>query len=109
MPVYAVIEDGGKQYRVQEGMTVELEKKPLEKGATFEFERVLLTSDGEKVQVGKPLVAGAKVVGEVVDEIRGEKLVGFMYKRRKNMHRRFGHRQTYTRVRIKEIVAPAAN
>ena len=108
MAVYAVIEDGSKQYRVQEGMTLELEKKPLEKGAQFEFDRVLLMSDGEHVHVGKPLVAGAKVVGEVLEEFRGKKLIGFMYKRRKNMHRKFGHRQTYTRVRIREIVPPAA-
>jgi large subunit ribosomal protein L21 len=106
MALYAVVEDGSKQYRVQEGMTVDLEKKPLKAGARFEFDRVLLTSDGEHVHVGKPLVAGARVVGQVLDQIRGPKLVGFMYKRRKNMRRKFGHRQSYTRVRIQEISPP---
>ncbi len=108
MAVYAVVEDGSKQYRVQKGMTVELEKKPLEVGAEFEFDRVLLTSDGEHVSVGRPLVAGAKVVGKVVDQIRGPKLIGFMYKRRANMHRKFGHRQRYTCVEIQDIVPPSA-
>jgi len=106
MPLYAVVEDGGKQYRVQEGMVLDLEKKPLKLGARFEFERVLLTSDGERVHVGAPLVDGARVVAQVTDHGRGPKQVVFTYKRRKNERRRLGHRQAFTRVRIREIVPP---
>lgn len=107
MPSYAVIEDGGKQYRVEEGMVLELERKPLPAGSRFEFERVLLVSDGERVHVGRPLVEGARVVAQVVDQVRGPKQVVFTYKRRKNERRRLGHRQPYTRVRISEVTAPA--
>ena len=108
MALYAVIEDGGKQYRVEAGMVVDLEKKPLEVGATVEFDRVLLTSDGQSVRIGRPVVDGAKVVGEVTEQGRGKKIVVFTYRRRKNYRRKKGHRQAFTRVRIKEIVSPTA-
>jgi len=108
MPLYAVVEDGGKQYRVHAGLTLDLERKPLDIGARFEFDRVLLTSDGERVHIGAPLVEGARVVGQVTDQGRGPKQVVFTYKRRKNERRKIGHRQAYTRVRIREIVAPPA-
>lgn len=107
MALYAVVEDGGKQYRVREGMTLDLEKKPLAVGAKFEFDRVLLTSDGTDVRVGTPLVTGAKVVAEVTGQGRGPKQVVFMYKRRKNQQRRAGHRQDLTRVRIRSITPPS--
>jgi len=107
MAAYAVIEDGGKQYRVHEGMTLDVEKKAVEVGAQIAFDRVLLTSDGETVRVGTPLVDGAKVIGQVADQVRGPKQVVFTYKRRKNERRRMGHRQPYTRVRIRTIEAPA--
>lgn len=107
MLLYAVVEDGGKQYRVHEGLALDLERKPLEVGAQFEFDRVLLTSDGDHVRIGAPLVEGARVVGQVTDHGRGRKQVVFTYKRRKNERRKRGHRQAYTRVRIREIVAPS--
>ena len=109
MPMYAVVEDGGKQYRVHEGMILDLEKKPLEAGARFQFERVLLTSDGNEVHIGKPVVGGASVVAQVTDQVRGPKQVVYTYRRRKNERRKLGHRQDYTRVRIRKIAGPEAS
>lgn len=106
MALFAIIEDGGKQYRVQEGMTLEVEKKALDVGAQLDFDRVLLTSDGQTVHVGTPVVGGARVVAQVTDQVRGPKQEIFTYKRRKTYRRRKGHRQAYTRVRIRDIVLP---
>jgi large subunit ribosomal protein L21 len=105
--MYAVIQTGGKQYRVEPGKTVVVEKLTGDKGAAVVFDHVLLvsTGDGAKVTVGKPMVAGAKVKGEIVEQGRGDKLVVFKFRRRKNYVRRNGHRQDYTAVKIAAIEA----
>jgi large subunit ribosomal protein L21 len=103
--MYAVIATGGKQYRVEQGETIEVEKLGVEAGSTVEFGEVLLVADGESVQVGAPHVAGAKVTAEVVDEKKGPKLIIYKYRRRKGYRRKTGHRQTYTRLKITGITA----
>jgi len=103
--MYAVIQTGGKQYRVEPGKTVVVEKLAGEEGADVVFDQVLLVSsgDGATLSVGKPLVAGAKVTGQIVEQGRGDKLVVFKFRRRKNYVRRNGHRQDYTAVKIADI------
>jgi large subunit ribosomal protein L21 len=105
--MYAVIQTGGKQYRVEAGQTVVVEKLDGDKGAKVVFDQVLLVSsgDGGSVTVGKPTVANAKVTGEIVEQGRGEKLVVFKFRRRKNYVRKNGHRQDYTAVKIAAINA----
>jgi large subunit ribosomal protein L21 len=103
--MYAVIQTGGKQYRVEPGHTVVVEKLDGDKGAAVVFDQVLLvsTGDGGKVDIGKPTVRGAKVTGKIVEQGRGDKLVVFKFRRRKNYVRRNGHRQDYTAVKIDAI------
>jgi len=103
--MYAVIQTGGKQYRAEPGQTIVVEKLAGEKGAQVVFDQVLLVSsgDGGNVTIGKPTVANAKVTGEIVEQGRGEKLVVFKFRRRKNYVRRNGHRQDYTAVKIAAI------
>lgn len=105
--MYAVIQTGGKQYKVEPGKTVVVEKLAGDQGTNVVFDQVLLVSagDGGAVNIGKPLVAGAKVTGQIVEQGRGEKLVVFKFRRRKNYVRRNGHRQDYTAVKIAEIQA----
>lgn len=105
--MYAVIQTGGKQYRVEPGKTVVVEKLTGDAGAQVVFDQVLLVSsgDGGNVTVGKPTVAGAKVTGEIVEQTRGDKLVVFKFRRRKNYVRRNGHRQDVTVVKVAEIQA----
>lgn len=105
--MYAVIQTGGKQYRVEPGKTVVVEKLNGDEGAAVVFDQVLLVSsgDGGSVTVGKPTVKGAKVKGEIVEQGRGDKLVVFKFRRRKNYVRRNGHRQDYTAVKIAAIEA----
>ena len=101
--MYAVIAAGGKQYRVQQGETLRVEKLELEPGNTDELSEVLLVADGDQIQVGAPHVEGAKVTAEVVENGRGPKLRIFKYRRRKGYRRKTGHRQTYTAVKITDI------
>lgn len=105
--MYAVIQTGGKQYRVEPGKTVVVETLTGDEGAEVVFDQVLLVSsgDGGNVTIGKPTVAGAKVTGQIVEHGRGEKLVVFKFRRRKNYVRRNGHRQNYTAVKISAITA----
>ena len=105
--MYAVISTGGKQYRVEPGKTVVVEKLDGDKGTEVVFDQVLLVSsgDGGSVSIGKPIVAGAKVTGSIVEQGRGEKLVVFKFRRRKNYVRKNGHRQDYTAVKIAAINA----
>ena len=103
--MYAVIETGGKQYRVQPGDTVVVETLPGESGDAIEFGRVLLISDDESVAVGRPVIEGARVTGQIVQQqVLGEKLTVYKFKRRKNQRKRNGHRQQYTAVKINEVV-----
>ncbi len=102
--MYAIIESGGKQYRVEPGAVVALERIPGDVGSQVELDRVLLISDGTTVQVGRPTLSGAKVISKIVAQTRGEKIDVFKFKRRKKYRRKTGHRQELTKVRIAEIV-----
>lgn len=102
--MYAVVETGGKQYKVSAGETVEVDKLPLEVGEKVELGRVLLLSNGEEVRVGQPTVEGAKVLATVTDHVKGPKLIVFKYRPRQRYRRKKGHRQTYTRLTVDEIV-----
>jgi len=104
--MYAVIQTGGKQYRVEPGQTLSVEKLPGELGDTVNFEDVLLVSDEDKVAVGRPMVKGAKVTAEIVEHGKDKKVIVFKFQRRKNYRRRYGHRQLYTSIKINEVVAP---
>lgn len=100
---YAVIQSGGKQYRVSVGDIIDVETLGLAAKSSFECKEVLLHSDGEKKSVGKPLIANALVLGEVVGEVRGPKVIAYKYKKRKKYRRKVGHRQDYTRIKITEL------
>ena len=102
--VYAIVETGGKQYKVSAGQTVEVELLPEDAGEQIELERVLMIVDGDQVQVGSPTVDGATVKATVVDRIKGEKVRTFKY-HGTNYRRRRGHRQQYTRLHIEEIAS----
>jgi large subunit ribosomal protein L21 len=103
--MYAIIETGGKQYRVSEGEFVFVEKLELNAEDVVEFDRVLtVVTDGD-VSIGKPLVVGAKVTGKVVSQGKGKKIIVFKYKAKSNYRRRQGHRQPYTKVLIEKIEA----
>lgn len=102
--MYAVIESGGQQHRVQENGLVRVDRLAVEKGSPVLFERVLLVQDGENLRVGTPTVDQAVVQGRVVRHFRGRKIRGFKYKAKKNYRRRFGHRSELTEVRIEKIV-----
>ena len=104
--MYAVIQTGGKQYRVRAGDTVMVEKLDGAVGDPVEFDQVLLLSGDDAVSVGRPVLDGAKVTGEIVAQTRGEKLIVFKFKRRKDYRRRNGHRQHYTAVKINDVLAP---
>ncbi|MEJ5359353.1 MAG: 50S ribosomal protein L21 [Desulfobacterales bacterium] len=101
--MYAVIATGGKQYKVQPGETLRVEKIPGEVGAPVTFDQVLLIGEGENVNVGRPLVANARVQARIVEQDRARKILVFKYKRRKRYRRKLGHRQPYTAVRIDGI------
>ncbi len=102
---YAVIESGGKQHRVQPGERIKLEKLEVATGETVNFEKVLMVSEGEKLQIGAPIVAGAKVTAEVVSHGRHDKVHILKYRRRKHHMKQAGHRQWYTEVKITGIQA----
>ncbi len=101
--MYAVIQTGGKQYRVAPGDQVKFEKLIGLPGDTVSFEQVLLTSDGDSVRLGRPFVENSKVVGKIVHQGKHRKEVVFKYKRRKGYRRKRGHRQQYTLVKIENI------
>lgn len=103
MEAYAVIESGGKQYRVTEGHVLAVELLDAEVGKKVDLEQVLAISDGKTLTLGTPVVSGAKVTAEVVEHLRGPKLVAFKKKRRKGYKRKVGHRQELTRVRVISI------
>ncbi|HTI70063.1 MAG TPA: 50S ribosomal protein L21 [Candidatus Limnocylindria bacterium] len=103
--MYAVFETGGKQYRVAAGDQLEIERVEVEPGQSYTFDRVLLVNNDGNISVGSPTVTGAKVVADVVEHIRGEKKIAWKMKRRKGYHRKVGHRQELTIVKVKEIAA----
>jgi len=101
--MYAVIQTGGKQYRVEEGKVLRVEKIPGEVGASVTFEEVLLFASGDAFTVGTPVLPGVKVSGRIVEQDRAKKILVFKYKRRKRYRRKQGHRQSFTAVRIDKI------
>jgi large subunit ribosomal protein L21 len=101
--MYAIFRASGKQFRAEKGKTIRLPLMDAEAGAKVTFEEVLLSSDGQTIKAGTPLVSGAKVVGEVVGVGKEPKIYVFKFKRRKNYRRKTGHRQKYTEVRITDL------
>ena len=100
--MYAIIATGGKQYRVSEGDVIYIEKIDAQVDSTVSFDVLLMGNDGD-VKIGTPVVEGVKVEGKVVGQIRGEKIVVYKYKSKKNYRRKQGHRQPYTKVEISTI------
>ncbi|MCA9215729.1 MAG: 50S ribosomal protein L21 [Planctomycetales bacterium] len=101
--MYAIVEDGGRQYKVQEGQFVNIDYRDIPAGESIQLDRVLAVSGGDGVKIGKPTVDGASVSAEVVGVEMGDKIYVQKLRRRKNLRRRTGHRQMYTRVKIGKI------
>lgn len=101
--MYAVIESGGKQHRVEEGEVLRLEKLEAATGDTVSFDKVLMVGEGESVKIGEPYVKGSKVTAEVLDQARGNKVKIIKFRRRKHSRKQQGHRQWFTEVRITGI------
>ena len=102
--VYAIIRDRGTQYRIEKGQVLQIALIDAEPGSQLELGEVLMIG-GDQVQVGTPLVAGAKVLAKVLGETKGDKIIVFKYKNKKRYRRRTGHRQQYTSIAISEIVS----
>lgn len=102
--MYAIVESGGRQYRAEVGHSFSVEKLPHEVGEQIELSNVYLLANGEGVQVGQPTVSGASVKATIVEQYRGKKIFVWKYKPKKRYRRRKGHRQSYTRLRVDEIV-----
>src|ERR1700693_4595637 len=100
---YAIIKTGGRQYRVAEGDTVDVDLLDVDAGKTATFGEVLMFADGKNITHGDPLISGAKVTAEVVEQRKDKKVIAFKYKRRQGYHRTVGHRRKLTRVKIKSI------
>ena len=100
---YAIIRTGGRQFRVAEGDTIDVDLLDVEPGKTATFGDVLMFADGKDVSYGNPLVSGAKVTAEVLEQRKDKKVVAFKYRRRKGYHRTVGHRRKLTRIKIKTI------
>src|SRR5437867_10580820 len=100
---YAIIKTGGRQYRVAEGDTVDVDLLDVDAGKTATFGEVLMFADGKHITHGDPLILGAKVTAEVVAQRKDKKVIAFKYRRRKGHHRTVGHRRKLTRVKIKSI------
>ena len=101
---YAIIRSGGKQYRVSPGETIAVEKLEAASGNKVTFSDVVFLADGDTVTTGNPVIAGANVTGEVIEQFKDKKVIAYKYKRRKGYHRTVGHRRQLTRIKIKSIV-----
>jgi large subunit ribosomal protein L21 len=101
--MYAVVASGGKQYKVEAGEILRIEKIDGEIGAQVAFDQILMLSDGENVQIGRPVLADAAVNGHIVEQGKAKKILVFKYKRRKRYRRKQGHRQHYTAIKIDSI------
>ena len=108
LEIYAIIETGGKQYKVTPGQTIDVDRLDVAEGDTVELDRVLLIADGDKVTVGTPTVDGAKVMATSQGEGKGKKIIVFKYKSKVRYRKKTGHRQLYTRLVIDKIVEPGA-
>lgn len=102
---YAIFKTGGKQYKVQEGDKIDVEKIDVEVGGEASFGEVLLIGDGASTKIGDPVIEGASITAEVLDQHRAKKVTAFKFKRRKGHHKTRGHRQPLTRLQIKSISA----
>jgi large subunit ribosomal protein L21 len=101
--MYAIFTDGGRQYKVEEGQTLEIDYREVAEGSELVFDRVLAIGDGDNFRLGQPTVAGAKVTASVIGATKGEKIYIQKMRRRKTTRRRTGHRQKYVQVRIAKI------
>ncbi len=106
--IYAIIETGGKQYKVTPGKVLDVEYLGVAQGATVELDRVLLVGDGEQITVGSPLIAGAKVVTTSQGEKKSRKVVIFKYRNKMRYRKKTGHRQLYTRLIVDKIIGAAS-
>lgn len=104
--MYAVVRTGGKQYRVQEGHSLRVDRLPGELGETIELRDVLLLADGDNVTVGNPLIEGARVVGTIAEQGRGKKVIVFRFKAKTRARKKTGQRHAFTRFRVEDILAP---
>jgi len=102
--IYAIIQTGGKQYKVTPGEIIWVERLPVAQGSTVELGEVLLVAQDNEVLVGRPMVEGAKVIAEALGEVRGDKIIVFKYKPKVRYRRKKGHRQLYTKLAIKQIM-----
>lgn len=102
--MYAIIESGGKQYRVQKGDVIDVELLDTDANGAIEFKNVLFINNGSKIKIGSPHLTESKVRGELVSQVAGPKVVAFKYKERKGIRRKVGHRQKYARIKITDIL-----
>jgi large subunit ribosomal protein L21 len=103
--MYAVIKTGGKQYRVREGQTLKIESLPQDAGQSVDFDQVLMVGEGADIKVGAPLVSGAKVTAEILTHGRGPKVTIIKFRRRQDSHKKQGHRQNFTEIKVTGISA----
>jgi large subunit ribosomal protein L21 len=103
--MYAVVNTGGKQYKVQKGETLRIEKIPGEVGSSVTFDKILMVADGENIRVGQPVLENVSVQAQIVEQDKAKKILIFKYKRRKRYRRKNGHRQPFTAIRIDGIEA----
>jgi len=103
--MYAIVNTGGKQYKIQQGDVLRVEKIPGEIGSPVSFDKVLMFSDGENVNIGRPVLDNVAVKGHIVEQGKDKKIIVFKYKRRKRYRRKLGHRQQYTAIKIDSIEA----
>ena len=102
--MYAIIEDGNKQYKVEEGMVIEIDRLGKEPGTMLELDKVLMLVDGEKISLGTPYLKDTKVTAEVIGEVKAKKVIAFKMKKRKDYRKKIGHRQKYEQILIKKII-----
>lgn len=104
--MYAIIETGGKQYKVQEGDVIFIEKLEAEAGSNYSFNNVLAVSNGENIDFGAPFVNGASVTASVIGNGKGKKVIVYKFKAKKGYHKKKGHRQSFTKLKVEKIVMP---
>ncbi|MBI2860457.1 MAG: 50S ribosomal protein L21 [Chloroflexi bacterium] len=107
--MYAIVETGGKQYRVTPGQIIDVDRLPVAQGETIELDKVLLIGDGAVVTVGRPIIEGAKVVARAQGEARSKKMLAARFKAKTRYHRVFGHRQFHTSLIIDQIIGPGTD
>ena len=101
--MYAVIETGGKQYKVAKNDTILIERTDAKEGSALKLNKVLMAKDGNSIHIGNPYLKGSHVTCEVLGHVRGEKVIAYQYRRRKGSKKKIGHRQDFLKVKIKEI------